>query len=73
VALMSNQDAFDFIERDFFTRSVIQLCRSWRFVSGDGLGVFNSASIVVVRRDSGGSKPVAAYISREPQYLRSSL
>lgn len=48
---ISNYDPFDFIQRDFVARSIVQLGRAGRLMGGDGLGVLNRSAIFQVSRE----------------------
>ena len=51
--MKSNQDPFNFVERDFVGRSVVELGRPRRLVGGDGLGVLKRAAVFEIGRDAG--------------------
>ena len=52
-------DSLDLVQRDFISRTVVELGGSWRFVTGDGLSILNGATVFQIGRDAGGPEGVA--------------
>lgn len=56
----SDQYPLNLVERDFIAGPIIELCGAWRFVSGNSLGVFQSAAVQKVCRNSRCSERVVS-------------
>ncbi len=55
----SDHDPLDLIEGNLIGGTIVKLGRSWGFMGGDGLGVFDGTSVVEIGGDAGRSKGVA--------------
>src|ERR1700722_17257403 len=67
---ISDRDLFDFIERDLIAAPVIELRRAQALVSGNRLGVFESAATLEIGRQSRRAKCVAADLAALAQGRR---
>lgn len=64
---------FDLVETDVIGRTVVELCGSGRFVTGDVHGLFQCSTIIEICCDSCSSKGVTTNVIWQPNLCRSFL